>query len=489
MRHSTIIFLLLLHILACAQQKNEVRAVWITTAYALDWPQTKVATNADIRKQKEELTDILDKLYEANFNTILFQVRTRGDVFYPSSIEPFSAILTGTMGKSPGYDPLGFVIEECHKRGMECHAWMVAIPLGNEKHVNSLGQKSVTVKHKDLCIRHKNSWFLNPGNPATKEYLMRLTQEIVSRYDIDGIHFDYLRYPENEKNFPDTKEFKRYGKGKDIDQWRRNNLTEIVRYIYKGIKSLKPWVKFSTSPVGRYRDTARYRSGVWNAYYGVYQDVRLWLTEGIQDQIYPMMYFRNNSFFPFALDWQEQNNGRHIVPGLGIYFLDPNEGNWKREDVERQINFIRNNGLAGQAYYRAGYLMNNIQGLYDELNEKYYTYPALQPPMPWLDSTPPSVPTQLTATTGEGFTLLKWNESADNDSLNKPFYVVYGSNTYPVDTTDPRNIIAQRIGKTQFKYTPIYPWDKKSCFAVTATDRFGNESEALQLEQRTFFPN
>ena len=483
MRHIIISFLLLsLSLSAYTQQKYEVRAAWITTAYALDWPHSKANTAEGIRRQKEELIDILDKLYEANFNTVLFQARTRGDVFYPSKIEPFSAMLTGTTGKNPGYDPLAFAIEECHERGMECHAWMVAIPLGSDAQVKSLGKASVTQKHRNLCIHHKKNWYLNPGNPGTKEYLMRLTQEIVKQYDIDGIHFDYLRYPENEAKFPDSKEFGQYGKGKSIAQWRRDNLTEIVRYIYKGIKSQKPWVKFSSSPVGRYRNTARYQSNTWNAYHSVYQDVQKWLAEGIQDQIYPMMYFRNDNFYPYALDWQEQNNGRHIVPGLGIYFLDPKEGNWKREDIERQIHFIRNYGLAGEAYYRVGFLMNNTQGLYDELNEKYYPYPALQPPMPWLDATSPTPPARLIARVQDGYTLLAWEPATDNDNRNEPYYTIYGSDAYPVDTSNPKHIIAQRIKQTKYTYAPIFPWETKRHFAVTAIDRYGNESEAAQLE-------
>lgn len=484
MRHILIIILLLLTFYTTnAQQKHEVRAAWITTAYALDWPGNKATTPAGIRQQKEQLIDILDKLYAANFNTILFQARTRGDVFYPSGIEPFSAMLTGTVGRNPGYDPLAFAIEECHKRGMECHAWMVAIPLGNTAQVKALGKQSVTKKQPGICLQHKGQWYLNPGNPGTKQYLMQLTQEIVSRYDIDGIHFDYLRYPENEERFPDNKEYRQYGKGKTIAEWRRENLTEIVRYIYKGIKAQKPWVKFSSSPVGRYRDTSRYQSTVWNAYHSVYQDVQKWLTEGIQDQIYPMMYFRGNNFYPYALDWQERSNGRHIIPGLGIYFLDPKEGNWKREDIERQIYFIRNNGLAGQAYYRAGFLMNNTQGLYDELNEKYYAYQALQPAMTWINNMPPTPPAKLKATVQGGYTTLTWEPSVDDDAQNDPFYILYGSDRYPVDTSDPQHIIAQRIGKNTYVHAPIYPWDAKKYFAVTAVDRYGNESQAAQLER------
>jgi len=476
-----ILFIYLVFPVVRAQQKHEVRAAWITTAYALDWPKSKANTPAGIRKQKEELIDILDKLYIANFNTILFQARTRGDVFYPSAMEPFNAVLTGTVGKNPGYDPLAFAIEECHKRGMECHAWMVAIPLGSTAQVTALGKQSVTQKQPGICIKHKNQWYLNPGNPNTKQYLMRLAEEIVGKYDVDGIHFDYLRYPENEENFPDRKDFLKYGSGKSREEWRRNNLTEIVRYVYKGIKDRKPWVKFSSSPVGRYRDTSRYQTTVWNAYHSVYQDVQKWLTEGIQDQIYPMMYFRGNNFYPYALDWQERSNHRHIVPGLGIYFLDPKEGNWKREDIERQIYFIRNNGLAGQGYYRAGFLMNNTQGLYDELNEKFYVYPALQPAMPWLNDTPPTPPTELSVSVEGGYTTLTWNASTDDDKQNEPYYIIYGSDSYPVDTSNPQNIIAQRVRKNSYVHAPIYPWEFKKYFAVTAVDRYGNESEAIQL--------
>lgn len=134
-RGTSLLFLFLLSLLPLHAQtspKHEVRAAWITAVYGLDWPRTKATTPAGIRRQKEELIDILDRLKEANFNTVLFQTRTRGDVLYRSDIEPFNSILTGKTGGDPGYDPLAFAVEECHKRGMECHAWMVTIPLGGK---------------------------------------------------------------------------------------------------------------------------------------------------------------------------------------------------------------------------------------------------------------------------------------------------------------------------------------------------------------------
>ncbi|WP_276964361.1 family 10 glycosylhydrolase [Bacteroides graminisolvens] len=465
-----------------AAPKYEVRAAWVTAVYGLDWPKTRATTPAGIRKQQAELVAMLDKLKAANFNTILFQARTRGDVLYASNIEPFNSILTGQTGRDPGYDPLAFAVDECHKRGMECHAWMVTIPLGNKKHVAALGRNSVTVQNRKICVPYKNEWFLNPGHPETKEYLMKLVNEVITRYDVDGVHFDYLRYPENAPHFSDNKEFRQYAKGRNIAQWRRDNLTDIVRYIYKGVKAVKPWVKVSTCPVGKFRDTSRYSSRGFNAYFTVYQDAQAWLKEGIQDQIYPMMYFRGNSFYPFALDWQENSYGRQVIPGLGIYFLHPSEGNWKRDEVERQINFVRAHQLAGQGHYRVKYLIDNTQNLYDELADRYYSAPALQPAMTWLDAIAPTTPEGLTVKYQRGYTELSWESSEDNDKQNAPYYVIYASNSYPVDTDNPDNIIAQRIRSVNYVYAPVRPWDSREYFAISAVDRYGNESKAVQMK-------
>lgn len=245
---------------------------------------------------------------------------------------------------------------------------------------------------------------------------------------------------------------------------------------------MKPWVKVSSSPVGKYRDTTRYPSRGWNAYNAVYQDVQGWLGEGIQDQIYPMMYFRGNSFYPFALDWQEQSNGRHVIPGLGIYFLHPSEGDWDMEEIERQINFIRAEGMAGEAHYRVAFLLKqDTQGLYNTLKENYYTCPALQPAMTWLDDVSPTVPSALQVEQqANGCANLTWQAATDNDTQNQPTYIIYGSDTYPVDTSNPHHIIAQGIRTTHYTYRPNFPWEMYQYFAVTAIDRYGNESSPCQ---------
>lgn len=470
---------------ASAQEgpKQEVRAAWVTVVYGLDWPRTRAVTPHSIRKQQQELIEILDRLQEAHFNTVLFQTRTRGDVVYDSQIEPYNAILTGSCGTSPGYDPLAFAVEECHKRGMECHAWIVTIPLGNRKHVASLGAQSVVKRKPAICVPYKREYFLNPGHPDTKLYLRSIVEEIVRRYDVDGVHFDYLRYPERAGHrFADQREFRRYGNGRTLDQWRRDNLSELVRTLYQSVKSLKPWVKVSSSPVGKYNDTPRYSSRGWNAFQTVYQDVQGWLGEGIQDQIYPMLYFRGNNFYPFALDWQEQSCGRHVVPGLGIYFLDPREGNWTLSDIERQLHFCRTHGLAGEAHYRVRYLMDNTQGLYDLLLHDDYRYPALQPPMPWLDAEAPSTPEGVRVECiAPGYLRLTWAPSTDNDPHNAPRYVVYGSTASPVDTSTGRSIVSASVADTTYIYAPEDPLQAFTHFAVTAIDRYGNESAPARV--------
>ena len=478
----TILFLLLIPFLTAFAQtapKYEIRATWLTTLGGMDWPSAKAVSASSIKKQQEELCHILDELQQANFNTVLFQTRLRGDVIYPSQFEPFAESLTGTEGKNPGYDPLRFAIEECHKRGMELHAWIVAIPIGNTRQVRTLGKNALTRKHPSLCKQFNGSWYLDPGNPETDDYLANIVREIVSGYDVDGIHLDYIRYPEQGERFPDQSTYHKYGKKQDLKQWRRNNITRIVRRIYTETKSLKPWVKVSSSPIGKYRDTGRYSSQGWNAYDEVYQDAQQWLREGIHDALFPMMYFRGNHFYPFALDWKENKNGRWIVPGLGIYFLHPSELDWKLDEVVRQIYFIRSIGLDGQAYFRTRFLTDNTKGIFDEIKQHFYPLPAVVPPMTWTDSIAPSTPTNPVFISPERGVHLQWTASTDN--LSPVYYRVYASDTYPVDTHNPANLIEARTDSTHYTYVPEVPWQEYLYWAVTAVDRCGNESEPLEF--------
>ena len=465
---------------AVAQPKHEIRATWITTLGGMDWPRQK-ATNAEgIRRQKQELCQILDQLKEANFNTVLLQTRLRGDLIYPSSIETFPESLTGRTGRDPGYDPLAFAIEECHKRGMELHAWIVTIPAGNNRQVKLLGKHSIVRKNRKICKQHEGAWYLDPGHPETADYLASIVREIVTRYDVDGVHLDYIRYPENARRFPDADTHRKYGKGKDLKQWRRENITSIVRRLHTEIKQLKPWVKVSSSPVGKYRDTSRYSSYGWNAYETVHQDAQGWMKEGIHDALFPMMYFKDNHFYPFALDWKENDHGRWVVPGLGIYFLSPRERDWPLDEVSRQLFFTRQQGLAGHAYFRNKFLLDNVKGILTELKTEFYTAPALVPPMVWQDSIAPTAPASpVYESLPDGNIKLAWSASKDNHDL-PVVYHLYASSMYPVDTDNAQNLLITHLKENEIRLDSKHG---ELFFAVTSADRYGNESAPLALNE------
>ena len=464
-----------------ASSKYEIRAAWITTIGGLDWPTVKATSAYGIKRQKEELCKQLDMLKEANFNTVLFQTRLRGDVIYPSIYETFAESLAGKTGRNPGYDPLKFAIEECHKRGMEIHAWMVCIPAGNDRQVKLLGKQSVVKKKPTMCIHFKRAWYLDPGNPETAKYLAAIAKEITMNYDIDGIHLDYIRYPENGENFPDGKTFRKYGKGKTISQWRRDNITSIVKEIYNDVKRIKPWVKVSSSPVGKYNDTRRYSSKGWNAFNAVYQDAKLWLETGIHDAVFPMMYFRDNHFYPFALDWEENKHGRFVVPGLGIYFLKQKAHEWDINEIMRQIYFTRRNGLDGQAFFRNEFLMKNTCGLTDSLKCRFYTYPAAVPPMVWQDSIAPAQPVNGVISFRNDSVMINWDK-ADSSKTEEASYRIYASDFYPVDINDGKNIICLKHKSNSFHYSSK-DGKIKRFWAITATDRYGNESSPLEINR------
>lgn len=448
--------------------KYEVRAVWLTTIGGIDWPHSYAQSERSAEKQKEELRAILDRLQKANINTILLQTRIRATTIYPSQYEPWDGCLSGFPGKSPGYDALQFAIDECHKRGMEVHAWVVTIPVGKW---NSYGCRQLRKRFPRLIKRIDQDGYMDPEATQTGCYLAEMCREIVQRYDVDGIHLDYIRYPETWK-FRISK-----------DQ-ARGNITRIVEKIHQAVKKEKPWVKMSCSPIGKFDDLSRYWSHGWNAYTKVAQDAQAWLKDGLMDELFPMMYFRGDQFFPFAIDWKEHSYGKIIAPGLGIYFLDPKEGEWNISDITSELYHLRNIG-EGHAFFRNKFLLDNHQGVYDFVTAHFNRYPALVPPMTWESNKRPQQPVTLCIEENEGTTTLRWDNSLqyeDGTAIKTPsiYNNVYASKEYPVDVHDARNLILTRTTRRQLTTrtgnTPTY-------YAVTTTDGFGNESRAKQLNQ------
>lgn len=440
---------------------REIRAVWLTTLSGLDWPNSAARTAQGWRQQREDLCRQLDRLQQVGINTVIIQTRIRASVIYPSAIEPFDGVFTGKAGQSPDYDPLAFCIEECHRRGMECHAWVVCFPCGKFAQQKAYGQRAINVRHPELMQKGKEQWFLDPAKPATATYLAEICGEIARNYDVDGIQLDYIRYPEKEMGVTCNLPLK----------LRQDNVTRVVRAIHDKVKSIRPWLKLSCSPVGKYADLPRQSSRGWNARDAVAQDAALWLQEGLMDWLAPMMYFRGENFYPFACDWKERSCGHPIVPGLGIYFLSPQEKNWPLTDITAELAFLRAVG-EGQAYFRARFLLNNVKGLYDFLL-LHNAQPALWPAMTWADNVAPASPVS-TKEILEHSAEISWQAVCDNDPSVPVRYNVY---RLPREKSANPVLLAQNLKETSFTYRPALPALLHDTIVVTALDAYGNESQ------------
>lgn len=462
-RNITTVFILLFAVCHATKAqipmpKHEVRAVWLTTIGGLDWPHSYARSEASAEKQQRELCNILDKLRAANVNTVLLQTRIRGTVIYPSLYEPWDGCLSGIPGKSPGYDALKYAIDECHKRGMELHAWVVTIPVGKW---NQTGCQRLRKQFPKAIRKIGDEGYMNPERDETALFLGKICREIAENYDVDGIHLDYIRYPETWNI-------------KVPREQGRKNITSIVRRIHNEVKSVKPWVKLSCSPVGKYDDLTRYWSYGWNAREKVCQDAQAWLRDGLMDELFPMMYFRDNQFYPFALDWKENSYGRIISIGLGVYQLSPKEKDWDIDIIKRQMGVLRHHAM-GHAYFRSAFFTDNLKNVYDFAAGEIDPYPALVPPMTWQSKSIPMPPTQLEIAHTNGGDQLSWSGAIDTSDGPYLLYNVYASDTWPVDINDAKNLIAMRY-QHQSAFIGYKNEAKQLHYAITAMDRYGNES-------------
>lgn len=439
---------------------HEMRAVWLTTIGGIDWPHSYAQTPTSIEKQKRELTDILDQLVSAGYNTILLQTRVRATTIFPSNMEPWDGCLSGFPGKSPGYDALEYAIDECHKRGMKLHAWIVSIPIGKW---NKEGCVALRRAHPELVKKIGDEGFMNPEAYGTAEYIASFCKDVAERYDIDGIHLDYIRYPET------------WGKIKNYDKGREN-ITRIVTSVHNAVKSIKPWVVMSCSPIGKYADTKRMWSHGWNARDIVCQDAAQWLQDGLMDALFPMMYFKGNNFYPFAIDWMERSNGKVICPGLGTYFLDRRQKDWPLQDITQEMNVLRQYGM-GHAHFRSKFFTDNTKDIYDYSKYLYCTQPSLQPSISNNASKPLSPSDLSIQKTKDGVTLISWKPSSMPDVDGREVrYNIYGSDSAPIDFSNSENLLMAEYDKTSITIPQNGIF---AHYAIKATNRYGTESEPI----------
>lgn len=453
-----------------ANPAEEVRAVWLTTNSSLDWPST-----GDEAKQKAELTALLDKLQAANFNTIIFQVQVKGDVAWKSKIQPAMYSFTRNGANKLSYDVCSYVIEECHKRNMECHAWIVPYRIGTLSEAKKYASNPVkhpSVTHPELCVAYNNALYLDPGFPKTTEYLVELYRELVTQNDFDGINFDYTRYP--GKNFDDTESYNRYGVG-DKDNWRRANVNNMVKAVYQMVKQIKPWMKVGAAPIGTYYNVTGYAN--MTAYYDVYQDAAGWMKGGYHDLLIPQEYWNEKyGFSPNMETWVKESAGRQLVIGLAPYkMLDSN--NWEYTVITDQIEKVRkNSGTSGVCFFRT----DNITGsepkviqLYNALKNDYFNTPAKIPVMSYMETTTPNPPVNPAL---EGTTLSWGIPELDNAGTPLRSFAIYRKTAGKVDTDNAESIVAIVNANTASFKVP----DASAEYAVTTIDR--NNCESIPSE-------
>lgn len=383
----------------------EFRAVWIATVDNIDWPSRK---GLPVEQQKEEFTRLLDMHQRNGMNAVVMQIRPVADAFYPSRFEPWSEYLTGKQGQepSPYYDPLQFMIEETHKRAMEFHAWMNPYRAVFNVNRSSISPTHVTKLFPQWFLTYGSTKYFDPGLPEVRDHVNKVVRDLVERYDLDAIHFDDYFYPYRipGKEFPDAGSFAKYGNGMAKEDWRRSNVDSIIVMLGKTIKSANPRVKFGISPFGVWRNKrtdprgSDSKAGVTN-YDDLYADILLWLQNGWIDYVVPQLYWETTHpyvGFYMLLDWWANNSFEtQLFIGQGIYrALEPKSLAWhKRTELPNQIKAIRANGIAqGSVYFSSATFSKNPNGWNDSLRNNYYKYPALVPPMHWIDSIPPLAP-------------------------------------------------------------------------------------------------
>jgi uncharacterized lipoprotein YddW (UPF0748 family) len=464
--------------------KREFRAAWIQAVNG----QFKGVPTAVIQQR---LIAQLNSLQAAHFNAIIFQVRPEADALYQSSIEPWSRFLSGVQGQAPNpyWDPMQFMIDECHKRGMEFHAWInpyrVKTSLGNQ-----LAASNVANVHPDWFIAYGDQLFFDPALPESRNFIISVVKDIVSRYDVDGIHMDdyFYPYPKAGVPFNDDASFARYGGGfKDRGDWRRSNVDVLIRKIHETVRALKPWVKFGVSPFGIYRNQhsdplGSETNGLQN-YDDLYADVLMWARKEWIDYNIPQIYWQIGhpaaDYETLVRWWAKNSQNRPLFIGQSVSNTvsnrDPQNPNinqmYRKMLLERSFQSIE-----GSCQWPASDVTDNKGGYRDSLVNNYFKYPALVPVFDFMDNVAPKKVRKLKPLWTEDGYILFWTAPKANDEMNvAKEYVVYRfAKGEDRDTSDPSHIVT--ITPNTFYKLPYEDGKTTYYYVVTATDRLHNES-------------
>ncbi|QJX45650.1 family 10 glycosylhydrolase [Hymenobacter taeanensis] len=482
--------------------KRELRGVWIATVENIDWPSSR---NLTPEQQRREYRRILDEHQRSGINAVFVQVRPASDAFYQSSLEPWSKWLTGTQGKAPTplYDPLPFLIEEAHNRGMEFHAWFNPYRASMDSVTRRLAPNHPFRQHPEWFLRFGGKLLYNPGLPEVRNYITQVILDVVKRYDIDGVHFDdyFYPYPEAGLTIHDEQAFTQYNPHSlGLADWRRENVNELIHTLHDTIQSTKRWVKFGISPFGVWRNQTTDPNGsatkAFQGYDGLYADALEWLRQGWVDYVLPQLYWSSNfkvAQYPVLVEWWARNsNGRHLYIGHGAYRMLENtraDTTWRNpRELPRQVRLNRTfpTEVGGSVFFSSKSLLSNPLHTTDSLRQHEFRYPALVPAMPWLDGVPPRPAQSLTLTASAAANTLTWQPSpVAPDGDIAAYYVLYrfDSSTQPTPD-DPRNILAvlrPQTGRGLFFADTTALRGVAYAYYLTAVDRLHNESAPVRV--------
>lgn len=441
----------------------------------------------------------LDRLEGAGINAIIFQVRAEADALYPSPYEPWSRFLTGVQGRSPspGWDPMLFMIEECHKRGMEFHAWINPYR-ARTKGTAALSPAHPAARHPERCVAYGGQLYFDPGLPENRRHICLVVRDIVSRYDVDAIHMDdyFYPYPAAGEDFPDDASFARYGRGYATrGDWRRDNVNLLVKEIHETVRAVKPWVKFGVSPFGIYRNRASDPDGSETRglqdYDDLYADVLLWVAKGWVDYNIPQIYWEIGhpaaDYAELVRWWSRHAGGRPLFVGQDVTrtVSKPDPDRPSRHQLPAKMALQRSlPGVQGSCLWYAAAVADDAGGYRTMLEKEYHRYPALVPRSPFIDDKAPGRVRRLrTVWTSDGPALF-WTAPRAREEMDRAVrYVVYRfGKDEKADLEDASRIVAVTAG-THVRL-PYDGGGTKYRYVVTALDRLHNESKPRSRKVR-----
>ncbi|MDP1830228.1 MAG: family 10 glycosylhydrolase [Archangium sp.] len=385
--------------LVTVSHERELRGVWVASVVNLDWPASS-SLSADAGRAS--LTAMVDSMADAGLNALFFQVRPESDALYPSTLEPWSRFLTGTQGQNPGWDPLAELLTLAHARGLEVHAWMNPYR-GLVSPGTATATNHVTRTLAGSAITYGTSVVMDPGQAAVRQHVEAVVSDLLTRYDVDGLHFDdyFYPYPSGSTPFPDSATYDAYtadGGTMNLGDWRRDNVNTLVREVMGIVTNDHPTVRFGVSPFGIWRN-GQPVPGL-DAYSAISCDAPTWMANGWVDYLTPQLYWRESSaqqYSTLATWWAVRNmGGRHLFPGHAVHQLSASGANWPLSEIDAQVTFTRtlkSQGAQGDVHFRAAFIANNTKGVHTLFKTNLYAKPALPPVLPRAGaSVAPAVP-------------------------------------------------------------------------------------------------